>query len=50
MDLNDLRVLTTLLSFAAFVGIAVWAWRDRRRGAFSQAERLPFDAEEGGRE
>lgn len=51
MDINDLRVLFTLLSFAAFVGIVVWAWSSRNRKAFSEAANLPFadEAGEGGR-
>jgi cytochrome c oxidase cbb3-type subunit IV len=42
MDINDLRVVVTLLSFAAFAGIVVWAWSARNRAAFEQAAMLPF--------
>jgi len=26
MDVNDLRALSTVLAFAAFIGIVWWAW------------------------
>jgi cytochrome c oxidase cbb3-type subunit IV len=42
MDLNVLRAAVTLLSFAAFIGIVVWAWSRRRRQAFDEAAQLPF--------
>ncbi len=47
MDINDLRSLITLAAFAAFVGIALWAWSGRRREAFDAAARLPLDDEAG---
>lgn len=43
MDINTLRTLVTLASFAVFVGIVGWAYSPRRRDDFSQAERLPFE-------
>jgi cytochrome c oxidase cbb3-type subunit IV len=43
MDVNSLRVLVTLLSLAAFVGIVIWAWLRRNQAAFAQAARLPLD-------
>ena len=51
MDINDLRALVTLVSFATFIGIVVWAWSGRNRQAFDEAARLPFadEAGEGGR-
>ena len=42
MDINDLRAIVTLLSFATFAGIVVWAWSGRNREAFEEAARLPF--------
>jgi cytochrome c oxidase cbb3-type subunit 4 len=42
MDTNDLRIVVTLLSFAVFAGIVVWAWSSRRRQAFYEASMLPF--------
>ncbi len=51
MDINDLRSLVTLVSFATFAGIVVWAWSGRNRKAFDEAANLPFadDAGAGGR-
>jgi cytochrome c oxidase cbb3-type subunit IV len=46
MDLNDLRSAITLLSFVMFIGLVAWAWSARRRQAFDEAARLPFDGEE----
>ncbi len=31
MDINDLRIGITLVSFAAFLGIIAWAYRPARR-------------------
>lgn len=42
MDVNDLRIATTLLSFAAFIGIVVWAWSRRNKKGFDEAAMLPF--------
>jgi cytochrome c oxidase cbb3-type subunit IV len=42
MDINDLRSVTTLLMFAAFVGIVGWAWAGKRRASFDDAAQLPF--------
>ena len=42
MDMNDLRSVVTVISFAVFIGIIVWAWAGRRREDFDDAARLPF--------
>ena len=42
MDVNDLRILITLLSFVIFVGIVFWAWSSRQRRRFDEAANLPF--------
>jgi len=47
MDINDLRALTTVLSFAVFIGILVWAFSKRNAEDFEEAARLPLDLEEG---
>lgn len=31
MDINSLRIIITLATFAAFVGIVVWAYRPSRK-------------------
>ena len=47
MDINDLRVLTTVFSFAVFIGILVWAFSKRNKQGFEEAGRLPLDLDEG---
>jgi cytochrome c oxidase cbb3-type subunit 4 len=43
MDINLLRILVTIASFIVFVGIVVWAWRNRDTTGFKDAANLPFD-------
>ena len=43
MDLNTLRSLTTVLCFAAFVGILYWAYSRGNRAHFEEAARIPFE-------
>jgi cytochrome c oxidase cbb3-type subunit IV len=45
MDLNDVRSLVTLLSFALFAGLAAWTWWPTRHAAHHAAARLPFEGE-----
>jgi cytochrome c oxidase cbb3-type subunit 4 len=47
MDLNDLRILWTVLSFAAFLGIVWWAYSGKRKARFDEAARLALDDEPG---
>jgi cytochrome c oxidase cbb3-type subunit IV len=42
MDINDLRILITVVSFAVFAGIVAWAWSSRQRARFDEAANLPF--------
>jgi cytochrome c oxidase cbb3-type subunit 4 len=46
MDLNDLRSVITVASFATFLGVVWWAYSARRRSAFDRAARSIL--EEGG--
>ena len=46
MDINDLRSIVTVLAFAAFIAIVLWAYSERSKAAFDQAARLPFDDED----
>jgi cytochrome c oxidase cbb3-type subunit 4 len=48
MDLNDLRSLWTVLSFAAFLAIVVWAYSGKRKARFDEAARLPLDDDRDG--
>jgi len=43
MDITTLRTLATLVSFATFIGILVWAYSRRRAEGFDEASRLPFE-------
>lgn len=42
MSLEILRSLATVLAFAAFIAICVWAYSRNRRDDFEQAANLPF--------
>ena len=46
MDIIDLRSIMTVLAFATFAGIVVWAYSGRRRAAFEEAANLPFTEDE----
>jgi cytochrome c oxidase cbb3-type subunit 4 len=46
MDVNDLRVLATVLAFVAFIGIVWWAWHRKSQKKFDEAARLPFADDE----
>ena len=48
MDVNTLRILATLASFATFIGIACWAYARGNGSRFDEAARLPFGQEEEG--
>ena len=41
-DINTLRAIATVSSFAAFIGIVWWAWSKRRSEDFEEAANLPF--------
>jgi len=43
MDINTIRIATTLVSFVLFVGIVWWAWSKRRADDFTEAANLPFE-------
>jgi cytochrome c oxidase cbb3-type subunit IV len=40
--LNDMRVLVTLSSFAAFVGVVLWAYAPALRHRFDADAAIPF--------
>jgi cytochrome c oxidase cbb3-type subunit IV len=46
MDIYTLHSIFTVVSFAIFIAIILWAYSDRRKTAFDQAARLPFDEED----
>jgi cytochrome c oxidase cbb3-type subunit IV len=46
MDINEMRVLITVLTFIAFVVIVAWAWSSSRRHEFDVAARMALDDDE----
>jgi cytochrome c oxidase cbb3-type subunit 4 len=42
MDVNDLRMAVTLLSFLLFAGIVYWSLARRNKSSFDEAQQLPF--------
>ena len=46
MDLDTLRSIVTVLSFATFIGIVFWAYSGRRKAAFDQAARSVLDEDD----
>lgn len=44
--LNLLRAVTTVLAFAAFLGVVAWAWSRRRHDEFEQAANLPLQEDD----
>ena len=42
MDVNDLRIGVTVLSFIAFMGIVAWALSRKNAAGFADAAQLPF--------
>lgn len=42
MELNDARILVTVLGFLCFVGICIWAYSTHAKKGFDEAARLPF--------
>ena len=48
MDINDLRVVITVLAFVAFMGIVIWAYSRKRKRDFDEAAMLPFAGKESG--
>ncbi|MDA8454191.1 cbb3-type cytochrome c oxidase subunit 3 [Acidovorax sp. GBBC 3334] len=42
MDITTVRIIATLVSFACFIGILVWAFSRRNRARFDEAAQLPF--------
>ncbi len=43
MVITVMRIAATLMCFAAFLGIVVWAYARRNRGRFDEAARIPFE-------
>ncbi|SDZ11523.1 cytochrome c oxidase cbb3-type subunit 4 [Variovorax sp. YR634] len=43
IDVTTLRVAATVVCFALFIGIVIWAYSRRNARDFQQAARLPFE-------
>ena len=43
VDINTLRILITVVAFAAFLGIVWWAYRPAHKSRFERDAMLPFD-------
>jgi len=43
MDLNDIRSWYTVVLFAVFIGIVLWAWSGKSKRRFNEASQLPFN-------
>jgi cytochrome c oxidase cbb3-type subunit 4 len=48
MDIGLFRSIMTVVLFAAFMGIVLWAWSSKRRGDFEAASRLAVNDSEDG--
>ena len=46
MDMNLVREIVTVLSFAAFVGVIAYAAHPRNRRRFDEAAQIPFDKDD----
>lgn len=42
MDLAIIRSIFTVVLFAVFIGIVLWAWTAKRKARFDAAAQLPF--------
>ena len=42
MDVNTLRIVATLLCFATFIGLLVWAYSRGNRERFEEDAKIPF--------
>jgi cytochrome c oxidase cbb3-type subunit IV len=42
VELNDFRIIVTVVGFVCFVGICIWAWSKHAKAGFDEAARLPL--------
>ncbi len=42
MDITTLRIITSVASFAIFIGIVVWVLDRKKSRRFEEAAQLPF--------
>ena len=48
MDIGLFRSIMTVVLFAAFMGIVLWAWSSKRRGDFEEASWLAVNDNDDG--
>lgn len=46
MDINDARVIVTVVAFVTFLGIVAWAYSGRRKQAFDEAAHMALEDDE----
>lgn len=42
MEINDLRIVVTVLGFVCFLGICAWAYSKHAKTGFDEAAQLPL--------
>jgi cytochrome c oxidase cbb3-type subunit 4 len=48
MDFTLIQSLWSIVILVTFIGIVLWAYSSKRKSAFDEAARLPFDDDEPG--
>ena len=43
MIFQTIHIIWTVLLVLIFIGIVVWAWNDKTKDRFNQAQNLPFE-------
>ena len=46
VDINLIRSIFTVLVFATFIGVCIWAWSSKRKRDFDDASNIPFNEED----
>jgi len=49
MDINDIRITWTVVSFLVFLAIIAWAYSRGAQKGFEEAAQLPFRDQDGAR-
>jgi len=47
MDINDIRIMWTVVSFLVFLAIIAWAYSRGAQKGFDEAAQLPFRDQDG---
>ena len=46
MDMQDIRIISTVVMFLIFIAIAAWAYGGRQQERFARAARIPFEEDQ----